>query len=75
LRAGLRRKEKNFFDPYPALAPSARKRASKTHWANLVTRLTALTIVILCGMALLERYADEAPMLMSPCLISQRECK
>jgi hypothetical protein len=41
---------------YPALTPSARERASGTHWANFATRLTALIIVVLCGMAVLERY-------------------
>jgi hypothetical protein len=44
LRAGLRRKEENLLDPLPSAYPSARERASVTHWANLSTRLTALII-------------------------------
>jgi hypothetical protein len=44
LRASLRRKESFFCPLYPALAPSARKRASGRAWANFATRLTALNV-------------------------------
>ena len=45
---------KRFFLSYPALTPQRAGRASGTHWANFATRLTALIIVALCGMAVLE---------------------
>src|SRR5216684_145860 len=33
---------------YPALTPSARKRASGPCWANFATRLTALSVGVVC---------------------------
>jgi hypothetical protein len=66
LRDGLRHKEGSFFYSYPALIPQRAQRASGTHWANFVTRLTALDF----GAIALHRYLGSIAQGMS-CYLSR----